>query len=166
MDDAARLNLEGFRRVVVADAAVEAAGMLSEAQADAERSVAEARSRARAILDEARAGGVADGELAVGADLRRARADARRQVLGGRAAALEELRATTEAELASASPDERLCHRLEVVARQQLGDDAEIAQEGGGIVARAGRRRVDYRLPALADRCIRRLGPELERLWR
>jgi hypothetical protein len=57
---------------------------------------------------------------------------------------------------------------LTELARHQLGPAATVSvdKEAGGVVARAGSRSVDYRLPVVADRCLAALGPELEALWR
>ena len=57
--------------------------------------------------------------------------------------------------------------QLEAMARQQLGDTAQIEpdKEAGGLIARCDGRVVDYRTPAVVDRAIEDLGAELETLW-
>ena len=63
---------------------------------------------------------------------------------------------------------EDLLARLAARARRELGDDAVLEvdpPDAGGVRARAGSRRVDYTLPALAAGCLESLGPRLRRLW-
>jgi vacuolar-type H+-ATPase subunit E/Vma4 len=61
-----------------------------------------------------------------------------------------------------------LRERLTALAREQLGEGCTIEEDpaGGGLVATAGSRRVDYTLPALVDRVIASLGTRVEELWR
>ncbi len=62
----------------------------------------------------------------------------------------------------------QLIERLGALARSQLGPDAEVVVDPvrGGVVASAPGRRVDYTLPVLVERCVDRMGAEVDRLWR
>jgi len=61
-----------------------------------------------------------------------------------------------------------LLERLKRTAIAQLGSEAELEIDPpsvGGVIARAGSVRVDYTLPALAERELEALDGELEGLW-
>jgi hypothetical protein len=63
---------------------------------------------------------------------------------------------------------DELLARLAAAVRRDLREDAELEvdpPDGGGVRGRAGSRRADYTLTALADRCVDDLGPALARLW-
>jgi vacuolar-type H+-ATPase subunit E/Vma4 len=157
-------------------------GRLEEARANAERLTAEGKSMAAAeldeasraataIVDEARADGAAqaDREMAVvrAHDQRRSH----RIVLEARRKAYQELGAQARAGVRELRPDPAypaLLDRLEQWSREQLGEGATIERDpaDGGVVAEAAGRRVDYSLPALAERCLGVLGAEIEELWR
>ena len=74
-------------------------------------------------------------------------------------------RATVTA-LQAAPAYDRLRVRLAAQARQLAGPGAVVTEAPeGGVVAVAAGRRWDLSLPALAERAVDALGPEVERLW-
>lgn len=62
---------------------------------------------------------------------------------------------------------ERFKQHLRSMAREQIGDRADVIDaEDGGVVARLDRRLVDYRLRVVVDRALDEMADELEELWR
>jgi vacuolar-type H+-ATPase subunit E/Vma4 len=84
---------------------------------------------------------------------------------------LEEVRARAREAAVRLREDPRypeLLERLKRIAIAQLGNEAELEVDPsgvGGVIAHAGSVRVDYTLPALAERALEALDGELERLW-
>ena len=75
---------------------------------------------------------------------------------------------TAAQRLVSAPRYALLVDRLATEARERLagGGPVEIrSAPGGGIVARAGSREIDYSLDAQVDRCLAALAGEIDRLW-
>jgi vacuolar-type H+-ATPase subunit H len=155
--------------------------LLADAHDEADRLLTAARTHAREVVDRAEqdvADAVADAvrrrtiaSRAHADQIRaRARADAHAEQLAARERNLQELRRAVRDAALRLRHDRRypaLLDDLQVMARAQLGPDARIERDPtpvGGIVATAGRRRVDYSLPALADRAIA-AHPEVESLW-
>jgi vacuolar-type H+-ATPase subunit E/Vma4 len=158
------------------------AGFLDEARADAERvraeadrqvaaMRAEAEQRGRALVDQARAEGVATAAIAGRQDRAAARRRARAIVLAAKRDLYEELCLQAQAAARSLCDDPgypELLGRLTMAVRAQLGEDAllEVDPPGaGGVRGSSGARHVDYTLDALVERCLERLGGGLERLW-
>lgn len=164
------MNLQPLRTSLLDRARAEAQSVLDAARREAGDRRAAARAEAGAVLRRA----VADCDAAAGAARARRRLRARRQaraiVLRARRDAYEELRTGAQAAVADLRVQPgyaQLRERLAAAARDQLGADAELTEPaGGGVVARAGERLVDYSLPAMVERCLANLGPELEELWR
>ncbi len=171
------MTLATYRAAVLAAAQRDADAISADAaRAAAERTDA-ARAAADAAVAEARDEGTRVAEHA-GARLRaRARREAQRRVLESRRAAYDALRVQALAALAPgaapagggpSSPPavDALSDRLRRAAAEQLGADARVDDApGGGIVAEADGRRVDYSLPAVVDRCIDALGARVAELW-
>jgi vacuolar-type H+-ATPase subunit E/Vma4 len=165
------MNLEAYGR-----------GRLEEALGNAERLAAESESTAAARLDEASrasatiiVGARAEGAAQADREMAITRAHEQRRshriVLEARRQAYENLGTRARAGARELRPDPAypaLLDRLEQLSREQLGGGATIDRDpaDGGVVAEAGGRRVDYSLPALAERCLGRLGAEIEELWR
>jgi len=166
------MNLAPLRSALLsaAEAEANAAAVAAAKEAAAELSLAEAQ--IAGLLDGART----EAESAVGREtsriLGRARSDAGRAVLGAQRDLYDELcaRAKTAAlELRHDPGYAGLLVRLQAIARARLGDDATLdvdPPDAGGVRGFSGSRHVDLSLPALAERALASLGPELERLWR
>jgi vacuolar-type H+-ATPase subunit E/Vma4 len=165
------VTLETLRSSFVAEALAEADRTRHTAHAERRARLDEARRQAREIVAEGRRSGERDAAVEVGQRCVRARRDARRMALAARAEVLEEFhrRAVEAAQALREGPGYAgLLDRLAAAARAQLGPAAQLEIDppaGGGVVARAGTLLVDYTLPALAERCIAALGPDLQRLW-
>ncbi len=148
------------------------ASKIARAHNDAAARTERARAEADALARRARA----DGEAAADAVSARARAELRRNagatVLDAEQAVLRELRERVrEAVLhLREEPDyPQLLDGLTARARARLGNDAHVVRdpEGlGGIVAEREGRRLDYTLPALAERALAELGASIEDVWK
>ena len=166
------MNVSTLREVVLDQAQVEAQAMLADAERRAAAEVERTRGEAEALLQSARTEGETVGELETARDRALAHRTARSLVLQARRDVYEEFRRQAHAAALALRESEdypALLERLARAARDQLGDEADLETDPpdtGGVRARAGSRRVDYTLPALADRCIGGLGSRLERLWR
>jgi vacuolar-type H+-ATPase subunit E/Vma4 len=164
------MNLQPLRASLLARAQAQADSIIGAAKREADERRAAARAEAEGLLGRA----AADREAAAGAARARRLLSARRQaqtiVLQARRDAYDELRAAAQAATANLRVQPayaRLRERLGEVAREQVGAEADLVDPpGGGVVASAGERLVDYSLPAMTDRCLAELGPELEELWR
>ncbi len=165
------MNLGAVREALLADARREGDELRGAASRDGEAMVAAARREAEQLLADARQAGAAEARAVSAAELARARRQAHELVLAARREVFERARAEVRRAATSLreAPDHAaLCTGLGSVARGQLGADAdvEIDHDVGGIVARSGGRSVDYRWPAIADRCFAALGADVEELWR
>ncbi len=133
----------------------EAEAALADADADARAVVARARAEADALRVDARAKGTADGAAVCAAARMRAERDARRIVLEAQSAAREDLRRAAREAVGGLRHDPQYPAMLEVLrarAIHELGHQVAVTElEGGGIVAEAGPRRLEYSLAALAD---------------
>ncbi len=165
------MSVERLRATILAAAEDEAEATADEAEARAAEILDRARSEGDALLEQAQAEGRRVGLL----ESARARAHARRRagelVLAARQEVFERFRREAHAAALALRGDESyqaLLDRLATDAAEALGEDAavELHPPAGGVTARAGRRSVDFTLPALADRCIDGLGVRLEELWR
>lgn len=149
--------------------------LLADARARAAEIARAAADQARAILDDAereaaaiRAAAVAAGQAAARAEAAersaRVRRQARGEVLAARNAVWLETRQAVREAAVTLRDDPRyplLRERLRGVALERLGPDATITESpGGGIVARAGTRRLDLSLPTLALDLLGSMGGE------
>jgi len=165
------MSLESYRLGRLDEARATAERRAAEARSAAAAEIAEASGAAAAAIAEARADGAgrADREMALAGVRDRRRS--RQIVLGARRRAYEVLREEALAAAARLRLDSgypALLDRLERLSRAQLGDGARIERDpaDGGVAAEVDGCRVDYSLPALAERCLRGLGAEVEDLWR
>jgi hypothetical protein len=166
------MNLDPVRAALVADARERAAGLRSAAQRDADAAIAAAHAEADRLLERARAEGEAEARREMATETARLRRQSRERVLAAQRHAGERLR--DEARRAASALREDAAYPAVIVpalvalARRQLGPGAAVTvdEEAGGVVAETGDRSVDYRLPAIADRCLAALGPAREVLWR
>jgi hypothetical protein len=165
------LTVDVARDALLADAQASAQRIIAEADAEALERIEAARRAATDIVARARAQGEAEGRVLAAREAAREAALARMEVLAARGAAYEEFRRRACA-AALALRDEAgyadLLAGLAAAARRDLGDDADLEvdpPDAGGVRARLGTRLVDYTLPALAARCVEALGPRLRRLW-
>ncbi|HET9322376.1 MAG TPA: hypothetical protein VFO03_00740 [Gaiellaceae bacterium] len=163
---------EPLRDAILADAHATAERVLARADEQAEAKLRDAERRGRALVERARAEGIAAAAIVGAHEEARARRIARAAVLAARRELYEDLgrRARSAArELRTQPGYEALLDRLAAGARAQLGPAAEIERDppdSGGIRASSGARHVDYTLNAIADRCLEQLGAGVEELWR
>jgi vacuolar-type H+-ATPase subunit E/Vma4 len=164
------VNLDAVRDALLSDARQEVDEALAAAERDAAATVTAAREEANRTLDAARADGEAEARTVSLTELARSRRRARELVLSARRAVYE--RALAEVCAAATrlrdSPDyDAVIDGLSRLARSQLGDGAVVTidDEVGGVIARAGTRTVDYRLPVIAERCFDAIGSDVESLW-
>jgi hypothetical protein len=164
------MNLQPLRASLLARAHAEADSVVGAAKREAEERRAAARAEGEGVIERA----TADREAAAGAAharrLLRARREAHAIILQARRDVYDEVRTAAQAATADLRVQPGyapLRERLATAAREQLGADAELTEPaGGGVVARAGERLVDYSLTAMTDRCLAELSLELEELWR
>ncbi len=162
--------LEPVRIALLADARAEAARIVESARDEADAIVEHARHEADEVVQQARRRADSTATAHAARALLRAARDAQSAVMHAREAVRRELVRRLELAVARMRDDARypaLLDRLEDVARGQLGQDALIERDpsDGGIVAVDGSRRVDYRLPALAERVLETFGDEEAALW-
>ncbi len=144
--------------------------IVNDAAAQADATIAEAQGRADAILAAARESGAALARQSTAALLADARRDARHIVLTAKRQVYEEACAKARERLcglANTSEASALNARLGVLARERLGDDAEVTTIDGeiGIVARLGERSIDLGTDALLERTVASLGEVMGALW-
>ncbi|HEY6749358.1 MAG TPA: hypothetical protein VI357_27040 [Mycobacteriales bacterium] len=166
--DAVDVALAPVRAALIASAEADAAALLATADG-AGGAVAEARERAAELVARARAEGAANAAAVLAADRARAHRDGRRIVLAAQREAYEQLRRQARAAVTALRADpgyDRLRARLVGRVEAVLGPGATIVEHpGGGVVGSVPGRRCDLSLPAIADRAVDALGPEVERLW-
>lgn len=170
-DDPLRIALEPVRRALLEDARAAADRVLADATRRATRRVEEAERDASAAVESAERRGETSARVRADQALTQARSDAHGRILRVE----EELRRrlhdrarTAARELVDDPRYPELIGTLQRLARDQLGPAAEIEEDPGGrggIVAVAGSRRVDYTLPALAERALGSLADEEASLW-
>ncbi len=163
------MRLPTLREALLDDARRQAADSVAQAEREADARVADARSTVDRLTADASRAGREEAARAVRRRESEGRRRARERVLRARREAYDHLRERAAEMIRLLPADERraLAQRLERLARTQLGDDAEIdADPDGGLVARAGSRSVDYRVPAIVARAITDLGDDVEELWR
>ena len=163
-------DLGPTRAALLASARAQAKSLLASADADALAEIERARRRADGLVAAARAAGEADAEARATHMLRHARRHAGSAVQRARHDAYDRLRyearqATRELRRQRDYP--RLHAGLAAAARTALGADAVIEEAvGGGVIAAAGRRRLDLSLDRFADASVDALGAQVSRLWR
>jgi hypothetical protein len=127
---------------------------LDRAGAEADAVLAAAAAEAGDLLAQARAEGARTGAEQAALEAARVRRDAHRTVLAARTAARADLSRRVAAAVEALSTDPRypaLRARLAAECRDRLGPDAEVVEApGGGVVGRAGSRRLDLSLAVLA----------------
>lgn len=165
------MRLQAFREAVLAEAREDAQRRLDETEQAARRRLESAQAQAAELVEDARQEGRDSAERETGRHQMESRRTAREQVLQAHHDAVVLLRRrvlTLLRERRHSKPYRDLLVCLEERARQQLGTEAEVDNDpdGGGFVARADGRRVDYRLPTLVERVMDEMGTELEDLWR
>jgi vacuolar-type H+-ATPase subunit E/Vma4 len=167
--DRADAELEPVRAALLAAARADAAAVLAAADENAAATVAAARAQVTDLVATARREGAADAAAMLAADRARGRREARRIELSARQEAWVRLRVRARMAVTALRDDPayaRLRDRLAARARQLAGPDAVVSEPAeGGVVAVAAGRRWDLSLPALAERALDALGPEVERLW-
>lgn len=166
------MDVEPLRASLLALVAQDAARDLEQVRAERAARLDEARREAAAIVTDARSAAEREARAALAHRIVRARRSARTVTLAAQRDSFEALRAEARTAALARRDDPgypALLARLAEACRAQLGADAELqvdAPELGGVIATHGDRRVDYTLPALAERAITDLGTETERLWR
>lgn len=155
-DSGVEQQLRPVRAALVADARAEAARILAAARAEAEQIIGRAQADSDEAVEHARRRAEAAGREQQQEGLAAARREAHATVLRARAELRRELAAQVHAAAERLPADPRypaLLDHLETLAKSQLGQSALVLRDprGGGVVARAGSRQVDYRLPALAE---------------
>lgn len=170
-DSSLREQLEPARRALLADADDEAERIVSEASRTAADIIGTAERECETQLDQVRRRRDRSTEAYVEQMLTTARSDAHEAVLRAREASRRRLIDAIHQSVMALPDDPRygaLLDHLEELARRQLGVDAVIDRDprpGGGIIAVSGSRRVDYTLPALADRALEGLADKIVQLW-
>lgn len=165
------MSVDPAAGALLADARATAERMLAQAQQQAQERVGEAERTAAAMIARAREQGEADGRLEAAHEQAREGILARGDVLRAQREAYDELRRRCRAQVLALREEAgyaALLERLAASARAQLGPGAELEidpPDAGGVRARAGSRRLDLTLVALADDCVRELGPALRGLW-
>jgi cell division septum initiation protein DivIVA len=154
---------------LVAEAERRSREILAAAADDARDVVDEATHAASSILDQARADGDAAAHRGATTMLVDAQREAGRLVFAARRGAYDAVRSDALAELARrrhTAEVAALRSRLARAARGQLGADATVTDDDGcGVVAVLGNRRVDLRGEVLVDRVLRSIGTRITGLW-
>ncbi len=167
--DRVEAELEPVRAALLAAARADAAAVLAAADEDEAATMAAARAQVADLAGAARREGAADATAMLAADRARGRREARRIELSARQEVWDQLRSRARAAVTALRDDPgygRLRDRLAARARELAGPDAVISEPPeGGVVAVSAGRRWDLSLPALAERAVGALGPEVEQLW-
>jgi len=163
--------LEPVRAALLADAGAEADRIVEEATRSATETMAAAETEAEATIERSRRRAELSSRAHSERVLARLRNDEQRGLHDAQLQLLSQLIETVHVSARRLRDDPRypaLLDQLESMARAQLGEDAVIERDpnpDGGLVARAGTRRVDYRLPVLAERALDDLSDEVAELW-
>ncbi len=166
------VTLAVARTAALADARAAAAVIDRDAAQRCEVMLSAARAEAAALLQRRRAAAERLAERERRQRLAEARAEARAIVLRSQQTVFEAVRTAAHAaarELLHDPGYQQLLGRLSADARKRLAPAgiAEIlAAPGGGVIARAGSREIDYSLDAQVERCLGTMSGELARLWR
>jgi vacuolar-type H+-ATPase subunit E/Vma4 len=165
------MSLERLRASFLALVSAELAATTAAVEAECRDRVTAAQADVELLVAEARAAGTADAADEARRLVAEARRHARGEVLNAQHEVYQQLRSAALAEasrLRGSDGYRPLLDRLAAEARSRLGADATIELDpdpAGGVVARDGLRVVDCSLPALANRCLDRLGPRVAELW-
>lgn len=163
--------LEPVRRALLEDSEAQAERIIAEATHEADLSVGTAEQEAAEEVRQAERRGAASAKVRADQALALARTEAHGEVLQSRDDLRQRLHRAARAAAIGLADDPRypdLIDTLEQLARNQLGSTAEIQRDPGGlggVVAVDGSRRVDYTLPALAERALESLADEVAQLW-
>lgn len=164
-------SLEPVRRALLEDARHAADEIVADARRVADERVAAAQEEADEAIDEVRRRVEATAAARAEQARERARRAAHASVLRAHDELRHELVERVRLAMGELRRDPRypaLLDRLERMARDQLGSGTEIERDpdpDGGVVGSVGGRRVDYRLPALADRAVAAIADEVVTLW-
>jgi hypothetical protein len=166
--------------VTTLDAVQDAALAMTSAETESVRQTAEqrrahdlaaARAEAEEIISRRRAASERLAAVEERERLAQARAEARGTVLRAQRAVFAEATESARRAAAQLVEDpryERLLLELEVDARrrlEQFGRVQIVPAAGGGFLAQAGSREIDYSLDAQLQRCLRSMAVELGGLW-
>jgi len=169
MTDEVKQALAPVRAQLLSGAEAEVRRILAEARAQADSILRQARYSAAEAVDRARARGEADAARAAAAERSRGRDQARSIVLGVRREAYQDMSARVLAaadELRTEPGYQRLLGRLVTMATRAAGPGATATvRPDGGVVARSGGVVVDCTLPRLAGLAVDELGDQVRELW-
>jgi vacuolar-type H+-ATPase subunit E/Vma4 len=147
----------------------DAAEVLAAAEAEAQQVLGAARADADALLAEARSRGAADAAALLAAERARAERTARGVVLAAQQAAHESARQAAREAVSQLCDDPAyppLVAALRARAVRELGPGVEVTElAGGGLVAEAGGRRLEFDLADLADDLLDSLDRDRAELW-
>jgi vacuolar-type H+-ATPase subunit E/Vma4 len=147
----------------------DAAEVLATAGAEAQEVLRGARAEADALLAEARSQGAADAAVLLAAERSRAERTARGIVLAAQQAAHESARQAARVAVSQLRHDPAypaLVDALRARAHRELGPDVQVSEPaGGGLVAEAGGRRLEFVLADLADDLLESLDRDRAELW-
>jgi len=166
------VTLAVARAAALADAHAEAEVIRRAATERAADLLVAARTEADALVARRRADAERLAEREQRERLAQARAQARWIVLHAQRAVLAAAASaahTAARELVRDPGYERLLARLSAEARERLaptGTTEIVPAPGGGVIARAGSREIDYSLDTQVERCLEAMAGELQRLWR
>ncbi|MEO6086453.1 MAG: hypothetical protein ABIQ18_25395 [Umezawaea sp.] len=151
---------------LLARAGDEAGREVAEARRQGDDLLAQARGRARAILDEAADAGRSDAAVAIAAEHSHARRAARALELDAQKEIHDLLRREVAAVVARLVARPEVRARLVAAVRAALGPDAAVLDApGGGVIGQVPGRLVDLSVPALADRAVEDHGGRAQELW-
>lgn len=164
--------LAPVRTALLDDADTEARRIVAEATHDADSTVAETEADANAEIERTRHRSQMSARARADQKLERLRAESHRDVLRAKDDIRRRLIDAVHDAVLDLRDDPRypeLLRGLEARCIAQLGPGASIERDpadGGGIVATADTRRLDYSLPALAERALDSLADDVAELWR
>jgi hypothetical protein len=165
-DPALGAALAPVREAMLAAARCDADDELSAAVQTAQARLRDAETEAARTRAQARARGVADAAVEVTRQRSRAGAQARSLLLATRRdeyVALRRAARSAVAQLREAPDYPALRERMVAAVRRVLGPDAQVDEvDGGGVIATAPGRRVDYSLASVADQVVDEVAAELE----
>ena len=163
-------QLEPVRRALIEDAQAEADRIIAQASREAALTAEEAKREATELIGRAEDRGAAAAKARADQTLANARGDVHGEILRAQEAVRQRLHHAVRAAAFELRSDRRyraLLKEFERLARNQLGPNVQIEQDGpsGGIMAIAGSRQVDYTLPAVAERVLDGVCDKVTLLW-
>jgi vacuolar-type H+-ATPase subunit E/Vma4 len=165
-------SLDAVEEALLACAREDARVLVSEATHAAHALLGDARARAAALVEQRRAAAGRLADLECGARVAVARTEARELVLRAQQSVLTDTCAAAHVavrRLARGPRYRRLVERFSDEARERLAAAGPVqiaAAPGGGVLARAGSREIDYSLDTQMDRILEGSPDALEALWR